>query len=238
MIAFDNQLNTQVDGSVTSVTRSFTVTGSNCAVVSHALTTSVADMTSITYNGVTLTKIGETNINAFSTETHFLVNASTGANNMVWNNGSSTTFVTNATSYNGVRNTAYTPASNTATATSSTMSGSLTTTVANSWIVTTSRTGSGYPNATGTNYVREAYNTSNGVHGGSSQAALAAGSNSVSVGISASQQWALLMFELQEYVAAGSSSIKSVAGVAQASIKSIAGVANASIKSMAGVANS
>lgn len=37
---------------------------------------------------------------------------------------------------------------------------------------------------------------------------------------------------------AASSSIKSIAGVAQASIKSIAGVANASIKSVAGVANS
>lgn len=237
-IAFDNQLNTQVDSSTTSVTRSFTVTGSDTCVVSNALTTTAADMSSITYAGTTLTKVGETNQDAFSTETHFLVNTATGANNMVWNNGSSATFVTNATSYTGVRNTSYTPASSTNNGSGTTVSDSLTTTVANSWIVACSRTGGGFPDATGTNYVREAFNTTNGVHIGSSQTGLSAQSNTVSFGISLSQSWSVLLFELEESAAAPTSDIKSIAGVTQANIKSIAGVTNANIKSVAGVSNS
>lgn len=197
-IAFDNNLDTLVSSSVTSVTRSFTVTGSDPCVVTGALTTIAADMSSITYNGVALTKVGESNLDAFSTETHFLVNASTGTNDLVFNSGSTATFVTNATSYTGVRTDAHTPASSGTTGgASSTISHSLTTVFTGSWIVATTRTGGSYPNATGTNYVREAYNTSNGVHLGSSEATVSPGSNSVSVGISASSTWGVFLFELQ-----------------------------------------
>lgn len=233
-IAFDNALQTQVDSSVTSVTRAFTVTGVNTCVVSGALSTAATDFASVTYNGAALTKVGETNVDAFSTETHFLVNSSTGTNNMVWTQGTSTTFVTNATSYTGVRNTTYTPATNTATGTSSTISGSLTTLVANSWIVSTTRTASGaFPNATGTNYVREAYNTANGVHLGSSEAPLSAGSNSVSVGLSGSSNWGVLFFELQ---VAATTTIKTWDGIARANVKTLIGVASANIKTINGIA--
>lgn len=199
-IAFDNALQSQVDSSVTSVTRSFTVTGSDTCVVSFALSTSAANMSGVTYNGVSLTKITQTNrgIDAFQTEAHFLVNASTGANNMVWSNGSSATFVTDATSYSGVRTTSYTPASSVTTGSSVTISDTLVTTTANSWIVSCSRTGGRYPDATGTNYVREAYNTANGVHIGSSQSALSAGSNNVSFNLNLTNAWGLIVFELQE----------------------------------------
>ena len=196
-ITYDNALQTQVDSSVTSVTRSFSVTGTDTAVVSNALTNIAADMSGVTYNSVSLTKAGEMNRDAFSTEVHYLLDTATGSNNLVWSSGSSATFVTTATSYAGVK-TSFTPNTSQANSTSSTMSDSITIGTANSWIISSSRTGGAYPNATGTNYERRAYNTTNGVHIGDSNGGLSTGSQTVSVGLSSSTSWHIFLLELEE----------------------------------------
>lgn len=196
-VAFDAALQPQVNGSVTSVTRSFTTSGTDRFLNTWGLTTSVADMTGVTYNSVSLTKAGELNVDAFATETYYLINPASGANNIVWSNGTSTTFVTSATSYNGVKQ-SFTPTTNTSTGNSSTMSGTLTTVSDNSWIVWNTRNNSGAA-ATGTNYVRRADNAINGVSIGDTDAAITpAGATSVSVTAGSSAPWGVFMMEIEE----------------------------------------
>lgn len=201
-IAYDNALQPQVNSSVSSVTRSFTITGTDPFLFTWALTTSATDMSGQTYNGVSLTKAGEVNLDAFSTEAYYLCNPATGANNLVYTQGTSTTFVTTATSYTGAKS-SFTPVTNTASGTGTTLSGSLTTTVDNSWIVTGTRTDGAEVAASGTNYTRRSSNASNGVHIGDSNAALTpTGSKTIDTTKTGSFAWKMFFLQIEPSVAA------------------------------------
>lgn len=234
-IAFDAALQTQVNSSVTSVTRSFAISGSDRFIATNGLTTSSGDMTGVTYAGNAMTKAGETNVDSFSCETYFGLAPTTGTNDVVFSNGSSATFVTVAASWTGVKQ-SFTPTVDaTASGTGTVESGSLTTVSANSWIVTSSRNGGSQPEQTGNeNYERRASNSSNGVHIGDSNAALAAQSNDVSFDTPVSNTWGLLLMEIEDVAAApaGPATLKTADTVAVANVKTMNGVAIANIKTI------
>jgi hypothetical protein len=234
-IAYDNALQTVVSVGVTSVTRSLTTSGSNRFLVSWALTTNATDMSGVTYNGVSLTKAGEVNQDAFSTECHYLINPTSGANNMVWSQGTSTTFVTTAVSYTGV-NQSFTPVTDTDSDYSGnlTLDASFTTTVDNSWIIWNIRNPGSDPNASGTNFVTRAVGTDNGIYVGDTNGAITpAGATSMSVTMD--QTWNNDLFNMQ-IEPAPSTSIKTINGLAIASVKTVNGLSIASVKTVNGLA--
>jgi len=143
-----------------SVTFSHTCTGTNLIlIVGVTMASSVAKtMTSITYNGVSMTSVGAvdetTNQNRFSW-LYYLIAPATGANNIVVTLSAAPTdfFSVAAASYTGVKQTGQPDASGTATSGSSvvsTISKAITTVADNSWLVGVSCNSAGGYNGTNT----------------------------------------------------------------------------------------
>lgn len=201
MISFDTSLPVAVGTGSSTQTRSLTVaSGDDRVLIVWALTNSGSNpITGITYNGAALTKLGSVSREAFDTEMWYLVAPDTGTHDLVLTATGTPAFVSTATVLQGVDQT--TPFPNTAktdSSTGSTISDSVQVDDSDSWIFAGTRTGGKYPNATGTNYDRREYNTSNGVHIGDTNGQVGStGSTTVSVGLNTSDTWAVFLAEIK-----------------------------------------
>lgn len=104
-IAFDASLADASVGPATSQIRSFTITGSNTALMVAVQHTTAANVSSITYAGVALTQIHANQLmetGANRADLWYLVGTATGANNLVITMSASDTFRSSALSYTGV----------------------------------------------------------------------------------------------------------------------------------------
>lgn len=138
--AFDNESGRQAIGGATSLTYSFTVSGSDRQLRVGALTTA-GTITGVTYNGVSTTQIGTTAADAGVTIYTFgLIAPATGANNVVISCSTSATLVSHAASWTGAHQTTLTDATNTQTG-SGNFTHSVTTSADNCWTVLYCRNG-------------------------------------------------------------------------------------------------
>jgi hypothetical protein len=99
-------------------------------------------VTGVTYNGVAMTRISYTWTTGEGIYLYYLINPSTGANNIVASSSSSTTIYAQSASYTGAKQTWQPDASNTTVyATQTNMSTSVTTIADNCWLVWVFRSG-------------------------------------------------------------------------------------------------
>lgn len=140
-INFDTAINRQVDVGVTSVTRSFTTTGSDRYLVAISSLAGTSDdlLTGVTYNGVAMTRGLTVTGTGKRLYIYTLANPAVGTNDIVWSLSMSTILITRAGSYTGATQLTSTPdSSNTLVETSSGNRSISTTTVAdNCWLVGT-----------------------------------------------------------------------------------------------------
>lgn len=138
-----------------SHTFSHTCTGSDLILFVTA-TGANGDVTGITYNSVAMTKINSTVTDSavLFTSLWYLVNPSTGANNVVITTSTATGVVGSSASYTGVNQTGQPDASTTvASSTTTSYSSSVTSVANNCWTIATSRTGNGFALTAGANTV-------------------------------------------------------------------------------------
>ncbi len=159
-IALDS-VNAGGTGTGTSLTYSHTCTGSNLIlfVAISVLTVGVDDLTTVTYNSVAMTQVGKKNTNAGGDNRwvylYYLVNPSTGANNIVISSTSSTQTTSNAVSYTGAKQTGVPDASATNSTTGSTsLTGTVTSIADNCWTVGAIRGSGGALSASGGTTIR------------------------------------------------------------------------------------
>lgn len=191
-------VNTTSSGSAsaTSVTVAHTCTGSNLILfVGLWVQDGGANtVTGVTYNGVAMTQVGRvTNATTESTYLYFLVNPSTGANNIVASKSASDLIQLGAVSYTGAKQTGQPDASTTNTGTGTSLTTSVTTVADNCWLVmATKQTGSA---SAGTNTILRVDQSGNeqaSVYD-SNAAQTPAGSKSLQTTTSASQTYAHVM---------------------------------------------
>lgn len=127
-IAYDNSSNTTPAS--TSSSFSFTTSGSNRILIAD-LFLAAGTVSTITYNGVTMTLLDSDSSFATSYR-YYLLNPATGANTFSVTSSGLPILEINLASYNGVAGGI--GVNNKATVTASSISNSLTTTVANSWV--------------------------------------------------------------------------------------------------------
>lgn len=197
-IGYDNKSNVQVVSGTTQ-TYSFTTSGSDRALFGLGICVG-DDLTGLTYAGVSTTAMADvkngTDLRLF---TYKLANPATGANNAVWSQTTSGTFVTAVQSYTGVDQT--TPAGTPVTATDASadtnFTGTITTTTADSWIAAFIREDTGSATFTaGANTVVRVDNVGNGLHSCDSGAAVAVGSNTLTATYNFSCQEAWVIVEI------------------------------------------
>lgn len=238
-IALDSVTTVQTSGS-SSLTFSHTCTGSNLILFVISTANGSQTTTGVTYNGVALTKIGErTDSNGPTQYLWYLINPSTGANNVVITNSGSAT-AGSAASYTGVAQSSPIDANTTTAETNTTSFATSITTVAdNCWIICTSRTGSGLTLTAGANTaVRsqpEQIFFGGAAFWDSNSAQTPPGSKTVTVTCSNQFFGGAVIASFKP--ASASSSILTASGIAQANIKTANGIAIADIKTISGIVN-
>lgn len=233
-IAYDNSVNLSTYGNAGSISGSFTVgSGSDRFLIAYAWGGFGSDtVSSMTYNGVSLTKINSVVCPADrGVSMWYLVNPASGSNTLQVNGSS--LFVLVAASYTGVDQSNPIDSNNPQTWNSVTSFAPSTTVVAsNCWLVCTGKTAGNTPTAvTGIRRVNE--------DGGlfDSNGTVGTGSQSISLNISGGANFGSLMASIKPAAAAGPTNVKTWNGVTQSTgIKTYNGLAVASTKSVNGVA--
>ena len=125
-----------------TITVAHTCTGSNLILIVNAISredVTGSTFTGITYNGVALTQLStQTQSTAWIQDVWYLINPSTGANNIIASLSAASTdgIVISAASYTGVKQTSpFTTAGQDSNTSASSLSASTTTSVDNSWVV-------------------------------------------------------------------------------------------------------
>jgi len=242
-IAYDNYLGYQSPGTPSSVTQSFTTSGSNRALLVGIHIEDVSDTISgVTYAGVSMTEvpIGNTSFAGGGGRTeriylYYLAAPASGANDIV---ASATGTISNAfdlyaISYTGVNQTTPVDDSekNSTTGTTVSPSPAPTSTVSGDWAVSFVRSNAGSI-TNGTNYTGRGADTS--IEMGDSNASVGgAGSITVSAG---APSGSIMIITALIMESGASSSIKTFDGLAYASTKTVNGLAIASVKTWAGLA--
>lgn len=234
-IAFDAATN---GGALAASPKTFshTVTGSNPFLWVVARHTSATDtVTSITYNGVAMTKavFQPTNgsVHYYSQSLWYLMNPSTGSNtvSITTSSGNVTGF---AMSYTGVQG-GYDASSNGAVTSTTTMTGSITTVADNCWAVMAISEGDGAASAS-TNFTARISATSE-MFGDSNAAITPAGSYNMTVTWGSTQNGGYVMGSMSPTGASGPTTVKTWDGVTQSTgVKTYMDVAIASVKTVNG----
>lgn len=234
-------INPYSSAGVTSLTRSFAISGSDRYLVVGILDVSGDNATSCTYAGVAMTQLAK--INAVTSRyvyVYGLANPTTGTNDIIYTRGSTTSVcgfgavnLTGAT-----QTTSPVDASNTANSTSTSTSVSLTTVLDNTAVIVFS---SGGANLAGsTNLTEIAIDSSFDVSvlcRSTTFPKTPAGAQTYTITNTDGDNNGVIAVSIAPFVAA-SSQIKSADGATLANIKSVDGVVLANIKSWSGVANS
>lgn len=182
-IAFDATSNGSAVA--TSLTVAHTCTGSNLLLYAYVMTNTGTDFAvTATYNSVSMTVVSSGFLNSSSNQrltNFYLIAPATGANNIVFTPNASANMSSVNTSYTGVRQSAQPDASGTVsadTAPGGTRTLTFTTIAADCWMIGSAAGAGDLPNAS-TGFTSR--DISGNARGGDSNAALAAGSNSMSV---------------------------------------------------------
>lgn len=138
-IAFDNSIGQQTNAGTSSLTYTYTTSGTNRYLFVGAIIQSSQTISGITYAGVSMTQITSIpNDGVSANETAYLfglANPTNGANNVVITGSGNATIASCASSYTGAQQTNSAEASNTATGNSGTATVSVTTITDNDWLV-------------------------------------------------------------------------------------------------------
>jgi len=233
-------INPYSSAGVTSLTRSFAISGSDRYLVVGILDVSGDNATSCTYAGVSMTQLGK--INALTSRYIYfygLANPTTGTNDIVYTRGSTTSVcgfgavnLTGAT-----QTTSPIDASNTANSTGTSIGISLTTVADNTAVLVMA--GGQDPIAASTNLTEQATDSSFDaalISRSTTFPKTPAGATTYTTTFGSGNNGCIAISIAP--VSASSSSIKSADGVTLANIKSWDGVVIASVKSASGVANS
>jgi hypothetical protein len=132
-ISFDATSGTT--GSGTTVTYSHTCSGTNTILFVAACSYTADRITGITYNGVSMTFINKTSRSTAFISLYYLINPSTGANNVVVSSSPSDTIHSISVSYAGVKQSAQPDNNTTTSAGTQTVATTLTTVASNTWSV-------------------------------------------------------------------------------------------------------
>ncbi len=151
-IAF-NSSSTGYGFPVSSLTVSHTTSGSDRALFCSADVNTGATISTVTYAGTAMLKVsaGITDAAGPVTYMYYLLNPTSGANNVVVTPSGSTAITLDCFSYTGVDQTSLDATTTVAGATTGSYSQTITTVADNSWIIATSRAGSGLTLTAGAN---------------------------------------------------------------------------------------
>lgn len=218
-IAYDTSVTQQTsDGSGSTLTFSFTTTGTNRYLLVGCLNTGypTVTMTSVTYGGVAMTQIGLVDVgNVSGTQVEYLyglANPASGANNIVLTASGTCTIAAVAASYTGAQQTTALEASGTATGASGTGTKSITTITNNAWLVGHARGQSNASASTSTTF-RPADNAGLAMMDSNADKT-PAGSYSLNFTTSGNNNWGILVASIAPYVApSGPVGIKSWNGL-------------------------
>lgn len=228
-IAFDNSAgSTTLSSSHTSKTYSHTCSGSDRIIIGGIGTfdsTGGNQVSGATYNGVALTELIEVSSQPNTYHSMwYLINPSTGTNNVSFTFSAQTFSWIVSASYTGVNQTSFPDASSSAGSLSgSSISGSVTTTVNNCWTVMVPFANAEITSAGAGTTLRVTSPTDLRIGIADSGAPVSpAGSDTLTVNCTNDNN-AYIIASMAPF-AAPSSTIKSIAGVTQANIKSVAGL--------------
>lgn len=243
MLAHDATTKQDSSGYVNSLTFSHTCTGSDLVlIVQVACRTGSADITGVTYNGVSMTKEDDTeNTNVCGVQTYSLINPATGANNVVISLGGYKLLTGVATSFSGANQTDAVEAINGSNTGYSAAPSNAVTTITNDAIVIDGLNCQGARTVTVGSGQTERNNSdhSDGNLGQfviSTEPKTTAGSVTMSHSWTGDDNWAQSLLVVKP-AAAASGSIAKTNGVAWAGIGKINGVAEASIGKVCSVSN-
>ncbi len=194
-IAFDNTAQTLSGSSVTSISYSYTTSGSDRGLIVQIYYQSSATVSAITYNGVSMTAISGTPLDTGGGERHgmwYLANPANGSNTLSVTFSIATTYAAFMSSYTGVDQASMIGATRTELGleTGTTYAESLTTTTNDSWIVWGTRDYAARTITAGANTtLLQTETTVYGLIQARSTTGAAAGSRTLNLNASASANW-------------------------------------------------
>lgn len=160
----------------------------------------------VTYAGVSMTKLATHRVGADrSFDVYYLVNPTSGSNNVVITRGVSGLIVSGFVAYTGVNQTTPIPSNTTFTDTTAdtTIAENFTTTLNNSWAIIGMRDDTGRTITPGSGYTSRVTNVGNGIHLGDSGAAITpAGVHTFNATFNANCSHGAILFELAPSAAA------------------------------------
>lgn len=212
-ISYQNAAGPFTNNPVTSQTTAFDVgSGTDRFLYVWVLGDAAATtgISGITYAGVSMTKLATHRVGTDrSFDVYYLVNPTSGSNNVVISRGVSGVIVSGFVAYNGVHQTTPIPSNTTFTDTTAdtTVAENFTTTINNSWAIIGMRDDTGRTITPGSGYTSRVTNVGSGVHLGDSGAAISpAGVHTFNATFNLNCSHGAIMFELAESASAPAAS--------------------------------